>query len=878
MAKHERFHLKTLDDLKNKLREMNLSLPLSEDLSVMFEKPVISGRTLPNRFIVHPMEGFDADTDGRPGDLSFRRYKRYAEGGSGLIWFEATAVAPEARTNKHQFYLHEGSADCFGKLVEETRKTAAKAFGANHNPLLILQMTHSGRYSKKDGIPKPVIAHHSAVLDPVAKLPPDYPLITDDELERLKETFLAAGRLAKKAGFDGIDIKSCHRYLISELLASFTRENSRFGGSFENRIRFLTETAALLKKELGDTIITSRLNVYDAIPTPYGFGVDKNDFQKADLTEPLELIARLRKIDYPLLNITIGNPYYNPHYNRPYDFPIEGAPVPDAHPLKGVADFIDIAGRVQKAFPELAVVGSGYTWLRHLMPFAAAGAVKAGMAALIGQGRGAFAYPDSVKDLMNTGRMDPRKACVACSGCTQIMRDNGMTGCIVRDSGIYGPIYREGRRRSQDRLKLEAEKCRNCEFPNCRQGCPAGVDVPGFIKAFETGDIKSAYEILKKNNVLPELCAYVCPSEVQCEEHCMEAIMKGTAVPIRDIQLFVSKKAREMGLVTASVPEKGNGRKVAVVGAGPAGLACAIRLLEKGFSVDILDKQKNEGGTPFAVIPSYRLTMSDVLAEASEILKKSIERKRLFIRFGKPLSVENDIDAILDTGYDALFLGLGLGKAKSLVPEGGKIKGVEDAIEFLKRMKVNADTSMPARVAVLGGGNTAMDAALSAKKAGAKDVYLVYRRSFEEMPAWPKERDAVLNAGVHFLILSQPTGYVEKDGKLAAVKVARCVLGAPDASGRRRPVTVPGSESLLEADLAVEALGQDPLADLERMVCGVSLKNGFVAVDRDFRTSRKKVYAGGDIVNGGTTAVRAIAEGMKAADTIIKDLIQEITK
>jgi len=343
-------------------------------------------------------------------------------------------------------------------------------------------------------------------------------------------------------------------------------------------------------------------------------------------------------------------------------------------------------------------------------------------------------------------------------------------------------------------------------------------------------------------------------------------------VPIREIQAFVSKKAREMGLAGAALPEKDNGKKAAVVGAGPAGLACAIRLLEKGFRVELFDRQKNQGGTPLSAIPSYRLTVGEVLSESSAILDTALEKKRLTIRFSFALSPKQDVDVILSQGFHAVFLGMGLGRSTTLLPLGKKIKGVEDAIDFLKRMKSGPDKSVPEKVAILGGGNTAMDAALSAKKAGAKDVYLVYRRSFAEMPAWPGERDAVLQAGVHFLILSQPAGYVDKKGSLFAVKVSRCVLGAPDASGRRRPLLVPDSESFIEAGLAVEALGQEPLPGLEKIAKGVKLKDGFVAVDKEFRTSRKQVYAGGDIVNGGTTAVQAVAEGMKAAETIVKDL------
>ena len=185
------------------------------------------------------MEGFDAAPDGSPQELTFRRYRRYAAGGAGLIWFEATAILHEARSNPAQLYLHRGNVDVYRRLVEETRRAAREAFG--REPILIVQLTHSGRYSKPAGVPVPLIAHHSAVLDPLHKLPADYPLVTDDYLDRLQDTYVEAARLAAEAGFDGVDIKSCHRYLLSELLASFTREG-KYGGSFENRTRMLRET------------------------------------------------------------------------------------------------------------------------------------------------------------------------------------------------------------------------------------------------------------------------------------------------------------------------------------------------------------------------------------------------------------------------------------------------------------------------------------------------------------------------------------------------------------------------------------------------------------------------------------------------------------
>lgn len=870
MAKHERFHLRTLSDLKKNLSALSLSLPISDDLSVLSERVKIGKHSLPNRFVVHPMEGFDSDVNGAPGPLSFRRYCRYAEGGSGLIWFEATAVMNKCRTNSGQFWLHGETVGVFKELVKATRGKAQNIFGSDHKPLLILQITHSGRYSKINGKPSPIIAHRSEVLDPIHKLGKDYPLITDDELDELQETFVAAAKLANEAGFDGVDIKSCHRYLLSELLASFTRENSRYGGTFENRTRFIRETAAKIKRALPDLIVTSRLNVFDAIRHPYGWGVSKEDERKADLSEPLQLIKLLQEIDYPLLNVSIANPYFNPHWGRPYDHPIVGMNPPEMHPLEGVANILSIASNIQKSFPKLAVIGSGYTWLRHLFPFVASGTVKEGWATLAGQGRGAFAYPSSVRDIIEKGAMDPQKSCVACSACTQLMRDGEKTGCVIRDSEIYGPLYRAARKRSEDALKKEAERCRDCEYGNCQAGCPAGVDVPGFIKAFEKGDIKAAYNILKECNVLPELCAFVCPSEVQCEAACMETILKGAAIPVREIQKFVSKKARELGFVEAAVPEKDNGKRIAVIGAGPAGLSCAIALIEKGFSVDLFDKRSGFGGTPDDVIPSYRLALQDVLSEVGDILKKAISMKRLLPIFDTDIiNIPGGVSFLWNKGYSAIFLSLGLGASEKLPNVVVPKQGVEEANSFLRRIKSGTNLSVPARVAVLGGGNTAMDAAVVAKKSGAQDVFLIYRRSFAEMPAWAAERDKALNEGVHFLTLTQPLEYVAKAGVLSAIKIARTILGEPDASGRRKPITVPESVSELPIDLVVEAIGQKPVSGLDTFVPGLAVtKNGFISVDDKFMTNINNIYAGGDMVNGGTTAVRAVAEGMKAAKSI----------
>ncbi len=439
MTEHQRFAYKTVDELAEEIKRLCLDLPLQNDTRVLGSSVRVGKYRLHNRFVANPMEGFDANAEGTPEELSFRRYRRYAEGGAALIWMEATAVVNEGRTNSGQFYLHKENVAEFARLVAETKRVGQQANG--FEPVIILQITHSGRYSKLDGVAKPIIAHHNPVLDPLHKLPEDYPLVSDDYLDRLQDDFVETARLAAQAGFDGIDVKSCHRYLISELLASFER-GGRYGGSYENRTRFLRESLAKVAAVVPDLLITTRLNAYDALAYPYGFGVNRDNFEIPDLTEPLQLVQDLLRIGLNLLNISIGNPYYNPHYGRPYDVPIQGAQPPREHPLVGVNRIIEVVRVIQQANPDLPVVGSGYAWLRQFMPNIAAALVENGWATLIGQGRGSFAYPDSVNDVLERGEMAPEKCCVTCSRCTQIMRHGGRTGCVVRDKEIYGPEYR----------------------------------------------------------------------------------------------------------------------------------------------------------------------------------------------------------------------------------------------------------------------------------------------------------------------------------------------------------------------------------------------------------------------------------------------------
>ncbi len=456
MSAHERFNFKTLDELRRKAAVLGLEIEFDEDLTPLSRRVPVDGLETPNALAIHPMEGCDGERDGRPGRLTIRRYERFARGGAGLLWFEATAIAHTGRANPRQLTLTPETMPYFKEMLEHTLELARQANGSSFRPLTVLQLTFSGRYSRPDGRPAPVIAHHDGVLDAAMGIPPDYPLITDTELEELRDRWVDAARLAYEAGFDAVDIKSCHRYLLSELLAAHTRPG-RYGGSFANRTRLHYQIVERIREQVPELIVTMRLNVYDGHPYPWGWGVSKDDPGVPDLEEPLRFVRGLYERGVPMVNVTAGNPYFTPHINRPYDTPVQGACPPDEHPLAGVARLIGLARAVKKAVPEMVVVASGYSWLRQFLGNAAAATLRRGDADLVGLGRGAFAYPDFARDLLQKGALDPKKCCITCSRCTQIMRDGGRTGCVVFDRQIYGPIYRAGRRVAREQTDREGD-------------------------------------------------------------------------------------------------------------------------------------------------------------------------------------------------------------------------------------------------------------------------------------------------------------------------------------------------------------------------------------------------------------------------------------
>lgn len=426
---HETFHYTRLADVREKAKELDAFLPLSETLEPLFAPLELGGRRVDNRIAFQPMEGTDGTEDGAPGPLTVRRYERFAEAGPGLIWFEAVATIPEGRASAHQLYLTEKNLDAFARLVDRMRELSLRQNG--YAPLIVMQATNSGRYAKPTGVPRPLVAYRCPPLEEGLELP--FRVLTDDELRRYEEAFEQTARLCRKAGFDGMDIKCCHRYLACELLSAYTRPGP-YGGSYENRTRFLKNAYRAARAGSGaDFLLTSRLNVYDGFAWPYGFGVHEGSME-VDLTEPIRLIRELKEtFDIPVINVTMGNPYKNPHVNRPYD---RGNYVPDEHPFTGLDRMMRGVAEISRQLPDVPVIGSAFSYLRRFAPNLAAGMVGGGHCAMAGFGRMAFANPDFVRQC-RAGAIDADRVCISCGGCAALLRAGRPAGCIVRDREVY---------------------------------------------------------------------------------------------------------------------------------------------------------------------------------------------------------------------------------------------------------------------------------------------------------------------------------------------------------------------------------------------------------------------------------------------------------
>jgi len=388
----------------------------------------IGTKEIANRVVLQPMEGCDCNLDGSPGELTREKYMRAARSGAGVVWFEATAVCPEGRTNPRQMMLTEANLDEYKALLSDMREVARRECGIE--PVFIVQLTHSGRQSIV-----PLIAYRNPIYEEKKPLT-DENIVTDEYLDTIPGLYARSAKLAVEAGFDGVDVKSCHGYLFQELLSAYSRDG-RYGGSFENRARLYLDCMSAVKEVISETVLlTSRLSVSDMVRKPYGFGTTEENV--LDLDEPTRLIGELCNRGLEMLNVTVGNPYHNPHVNRPYR---KGAYVPPESAAEGLLRFEVIEKHIKKEFPALVVVGSGLSYYRDDLFEQAERQLCEGICDLVGFGRMWLAYPSFYKDYLD-GKFEAKKCCVACSKCTVLMRNKKVSGCAVFNE-YYRGLYKE---------------------------------------------------------------------------------------------------------------------------------------------------------------------------------------------------------------------------------------------------------------------------------------------------------------------------------------------------------------------------------------------------------------------------------------------------
>ena len=419
----------------------------------------------------------------------------------------------------------------------------------------------------------------------------------------------------------------------------------------------------------------------------------------------------------------------------------------------------------------------------------------------------------------------------------------------------------------------EASRCINCKNAQCIKGCPVSINIPGFIEKVKNGDVEGAYQVISESSALPAVCGRVCPQESQCEGKCIRGI-KGEPISIGKLERFVADSAREAGIKPQGA-EKKNGKKVAVIGSGPAGLTCAGDLARMGYEVTIFEALHEPGGVLVYGIPEFRLPKTKVVAKEIENVKSLGVKIETNVVVGKSVTIDELLE---EEGFDAVFIGSGAGLPKFMGIPGEQANGVFSANEYLTRSNLmkafREDSNTPImhgkKVAVVGGGNVAMDAARTALRLGA-EVHIVYRRSEEELPARVEEVHHAKEEGIIFDLLTNPVEILEDEkGWVNGIKCIKMELGEPDESGRRRPVEVPGSEFVIDVDTVIMSLGTSPNPLISSTTKGLEInKRKCIIAEEDCgKTTKEGVYAGGDAVTGAATVILAMGAGKTAAKGI----------
>jgi len=428
-----------LGDLKKDINAMGLDLPLSENLDILRQPIEIYGKKVKNRLSIQPMEGFDGKFDGTPSELTIRRYRRYSAGGAGLIWMESISTTNTAKTCPRMSGIRRSNLDVFKHIILEIKECAADGIP----PFIVGQLTHCGRGANMDKAPWTGLNYPSMIACTNPYLPRENTrILTDDEIWGIIDDYVECAALMKEAGFDCVDVRACHGYLLNEMLSAYTRENSIFGGSFENRTRMMLTIIDRINNEVRIPLAT-RLSVTDIVPYPYGWGMKEDGSLEEDFTEPLKLGRILLDKGVRLMNLSLGRNHVG-HIQSPSDHP---RLYPRDHQLVSVEYFQKMAATFKKNFPEAVVITGCFAWLKQFYPFVAAGGIENGKFDIAGVARTALANPNFARDLFRDGKVDPNKVCIGCGSCGSLIghsaSEGAPTGCVTRDPKFYLPYFKQ---------------------------------------------------------------------------------------------------------------------------------------------------------------------------------------------------------------------------------------------------------------------------------------------------------------------------------------------------------------------------------------------------------------------------------------------------
>ncbi len=795
LPSYEPFPLESLEELRGEIARLGLEIPIAASATALTHPLPVGSYRLPNRFCAQPVAGRDFLDDGSPSSLTTRRYGRLASGGFGLIWMEALGAEGD-QLGGGMPVLSPATLPGFQRLLEDARSKALEG------TVFIAQLS-----PRRGLIPK-----------------------RDEELDGALNSLVTLASLAVAAGFDGIDLACCHGSL-AEFLLGAKDGPGRFQGLLENRMRLPVEAARRIRDAHPDLLLGARLNVFHACQN--GFGTDPEDFRTWDPGEPLAVAQALQAAGATLLNLTANAPNLRAPLESRARTPIPDHGNPDEHPLTDLARGIRILQTFARGLDGMTIVAGGFSWMRHFAPLAAAGVVESGAASLAGFGRGALAFPDGPRHAEWT--LD--KTCIRCGACTTLHDEGSAVGCPVRDPEAYGTIYQGARRTRLPVLHAGAAQCHFCEDAPCVVADPLGTDIPAMLHSFLAGDMSGAFEGLIEKNPLPGLTSRLSPAWMESEGACLEKTLTGHAVPILDVQAAVAWDAQTRGVSPLRLPKTTTGLTVSVVGGGPAGIAATARLLELGFHVHLHEKAAFLGGMPARVIPATRTGPLD--AEISLLLRPALEAGSLSIHCNSTIVPGPGLEALRSTSH-AVVVTTGLWSERTL---GTRVPGVIGGLDFLEEFKSGKRQSVPAKVAVLAGGDSAMESARIAINNGATDVFVIHAGERSTLH-WHMDEAWFSTPGVHAMMEWEPLAFEhDASGAVSGVRLRHSLLG---------------SNCTLPIDFGIEAMGLvvdpvwEPLLETER--------------------TSPNLYFAGAILNGGTSVGHCIHEGRTIAESILSNL------